>query len=109
MLEAGIGLLLPSGQRHPALKPEHGPATGAERIAASLRMNDAASGRHHVDLARADRLHIAVAIPVHDLAGDQIGEGRKADMRVRTRVETFAGAEGGGTEAIEEDEWADHP
>jgi len=45
---------------------------------------------------------------MHDLAGEQIGDGRQADMRMRPHVETKAGAELGRTHVIEKNERPDH-
>src|SRR6185437_2587919 len=83
-----------------AADPQLGPCT--------LRMNDAAAGGHQIDLARPDRDCGAKAIAVHDLAVEQIGDGCKPNMRMRPHIETFAGAEFGGSEMIEEDERPDH-
>src|SRR3546814_13554482 len=52
----------------------------------ALRVGDAAARRHPVDLTRPDRLLGGEAVAVHDLAVDKIGDGRKADMRMRAHV-----------------------
>jgi hypothetical protein len=50
-------------------------------------MHDAAPGSHPVDFAGADRLHTAEAVAVQDLAVEQVGHGREADVRMRPHVE----------------------
>ena len=45
---------------------------------------------------------------MHDLAIEQIGDGREPDMRMRPHVESRAGAEFSRSEMIEEDERPDH-
>src|SRR5262249_38487229 len=71
-------------------------------------MDDAASRRHPVHRAGADRHGAAEAVAMHDLAVEQIGDGGKADMRMRPHIDAFAGAKYCGPEMIEENEWADH-
>ena len=44
-----------------------------------------------------------------DLAVEQIGDGRKPDMRMRAHVERLAGAQDRRAHAVEEDERADQP
>ena len=108
VLEAWSRLFLVRGQRHPALEAEHRPAAGTCCIAAPLRVHDAASSRHDVDFTGADRLHIALAVAVQDLAIDEVGQGCKPDMRVWTRVETFTRLKSDRAEAVEKDERSDH-
>jgi hypothetical protein len=71
-------------------------------------MNNAAARRHPVHLARPDRERGAEAVAMHDLAIEQIGDGREPDMRMRPHVEPGAGAEFSRAEMIEEDERSDH-
>ena len=44
---------------------------------------------------------------MQDLAFEQVGHGRKADVRMRTHVEAFAGRERHRPHLVEEYEWAD--
>ena len=76
--------------------------------AGALGMHDAAAGGHPVDLAGPDRHRGAEAVAVHDLAVEQVGDGGKADVRMRPHVESAAGAEFGRAEMIEEHERPDH-
>src|ERR1700675_3743518 len=69
-------------------------------------MHDATAGGHPVDFAGLDRHRRAQAIAMHDLAVEQISDGREPDMRVRPNVEAIAGAEFGWAEMIEEDKWS---
>ena len=110
MPEAWLSLLLLLGQRDPGLDAVHRSALGA-RFLEPLRMGDAAPGRHPIDLARPDRLLRPHAITVHDLAVEQIGDGRKADVRMRPHIDGARDArrELHRPHMIEEDERADHP
>src|SRR5262249_15052578 len=71
-------------------------------------MGDAFSGGHQVHRAWRNFLNIALAIAVHDAAVKQIGDGGKADMRVRPHVHALAGDELYRAKMIEEDEGPDH-
>src|SRR5580704_8294977 len=71
-------------------------------------MHDAASGRHPIDRAGPDRQRSAEAVAVHDLAVEQIGDGREPDMRMRPDVDAIAGAEYCRSEMVEEDERPHH-
>ena len=95
-------------QRHPASAAVNGAAVAAQFGAGALGMDDAAPGRHPVDFARADRSDGAETVAVHDLAVEQIGDGREPDMRMRPHVEPGAGAEVRRPEIVEEDEGPDH-
>jgi hypothetical protein len=91
--EGGLGFLMLFGQRHPGLDAVQMIAL-APRSLEALRVGDAPPGRHPVDLARADRLFRAHAVAVHDLAREQIGDRRQANMRMRPHVDR-AGTPGG--------------
>src|SRR5258705_551225 len=52
--------------------------------------------------------HAAEAVAMHDLAVEQVGHGRKPDMRVRAHVDALAGAEFRRSHMVEEDEGTDH-
>jgi len=72
-------------------------------------VGDAAACGHPVDLGRADILLDAQAVAVGDLAVEQIGQGRDADVRVRAHVDRLGDAGGHVHRAhvVEEDEGAD--
>ena len=53
-------------------------------------MGDAAARRHQVHGAGLDFRDIALAVAVHDAAVEQIGDGGKADMRMRPHVHALA-------------------
>jgi hypothetical protein len=71
-------------------------------------MSHAPAGRHPVDLAGSDRLQRAQAVAVQDLARQQVGDRRQADVRVRSVVEPVTQQELGRADLIEEDEQAHH-
>src|SRR5260370_41322037 len=72
-------------------------------------MDDAAARRHPVYVARVNRLNIAHAVAVNDLAFEQVGQRRQADMRMRTHVLSFSDTKHHRSEMIQEDERTDHP
>src|SRR3546814_14554905 len=84
--ESGLALLLVLRQRDPRLDAVHMAALGPRPLEA-LRVGDAAARRHPVDLTRPGRLPGGEAVAVHDLAVEKIGDGRKADMRMRSTVD----------------------
>ena len=71
-------------------------------------MDDAAPGGHPVELAGPDRQLRAERVPVHDLAVEQIGDGRQADMGMRPHIHAGPEQELGRPHLVEEDEGADH-
>src|ERR1700678_4080352 len=71
-------------------------------------MHDAAAGRHPIDRAGTDRQRSAEAVAMHNLAVEQIGDGGKADMRVRPHVDAVARPEYRRPKVVEEDERPDH-
>ncbi len=71
-------------------------------------MNDAAAGGHPIDRAGTDDLGGSKAVAMHDFAGQQVGDGRQPDMRMRPDVEPGSGAEHGRSEMVEEDERPNH-
>src|SRR5437879_11254758 len=78
-----------------------------QRGIAALRVDDAASRVHPVDVARADSLHRAKTVAMNDLAFEQIGHGGKADMRVRAHIQALPRRHPDRPHVIEEDEGAD--
>src|SRR6185369_5068443 len=71
---------------------------------------DARARRHPVDLAGADRLLVAEAVAMDDFAVEEIGHGRKPDVRMRAHVDRArnAGREIDRSDVIEEHERPDH-
>ena len=68
-------LFLGRGQGNPALDTEQLGAVRAQVRWGALGMRDAAAGRHPIELSRPDRQHRAEGIAMHDLAGEQVGDG----------------------------------
>ena len=93
MLERWGDFFLACGQRDPALQAQHLLAVAARHVGRALGMGDAAAGGHQVHGAGLDFLDIALAVAVHDGAVEQIGDGGKADMRMRPHVHALAGDE----------------
>jgi hypothetical protein len=110
MEEAGVHLLGLVRQGDPGLHPVHRPALGLLQRIGAFGMDDALAGRHPVDLARTNGLGEAQVVAVHDLALEQIGQGRQADVRVGTDVDRFrARRELRRTHLVQKDEGPDHP
>ena len=108
MHEGGRALLVRLRQRRPGLYAEQPRTLAALLRRRALGMDDAAAGRHQVQLAGADRQRRAEAVAVHDLAVEQVGDGGKPDVRVRAHVDAGADQELGRSHLVEEDEGADH-
>src|SRR5690606_41739746 len=89
----GSGLLLPVWQCGPGLDAVDMIAM-CPRVFEALAVRDAAASGHPVDLARPDRLFVAKAVAVHDLAREQIADGRQTDMWMRANVQTSIDAWG---------------
>src|SRR3546814_7360688 len=83
--EPGIRFLTFVRQRYPGLDAVHRTAFGPQLLEA-LGMGDTPARGHPVDLARPDRLLGADAVAMHDLAIEQVGDRRQADMRMRTDI-----------------------
>jgi hypothetical protein len=90
------------------LEPQHLLAVRALHVRCALGMRDAASRGHQVHGAGLDFLNVALAVAVHDAAVEQVGDGGKPDVRMRTHVHALAGDELHRPEVIEEDEGTDH-
>ncbi len=103
----GSAFLLGHRQRNPALYAmqmrQH-----LQVSARALRMHDAATGDHQVDRAGLNGLHHAETVAVHDLALEQIGNRRDADVRMRPHGDALAGRKGRRAHVIEEHEWPNH-
>src|SRR5262249_13476263 len=107
--EGGLALFVLKRQRHPGLDSLQTIAVSA-RLLEALGMGDAAARDHPVDLTGTDCLLGADAVAMHDLAGKEIGDCRKTDMRVGPHVERFRDARWKihRTEAVEKNERTDH-
>src|SRR5262249_54561312 len=57
-----------------------------------FRVHNAAPRRHEIYLARADGCGVAQAVAMNDLAGEDVGEGGDANMRMRQDGEALAGS-----------------
>src|SRR5579863_2090734 len=101
-------LLLP-GQGDPGLDGMYRAAL-APRTLEALRVSDAASGGHPVDLFRPDNLFYRRRVAVHDFAVEQIRHRRQADVRVRPHVAIAREAlpQNHRTEVIEKNERSHH-
>src|SRR5262245_33777218 len=71
-------------------------------------MNDAAAGRHPIDLAGADRLRSPEAVAMHDFSVNQEGQSREPNVGMRPHVDSLAFTQDCRSKVIEEDERADH-
>ena len=80
----------------------------ARVVGRALGMGDAAPGRHQVHGARRDLQRVALAVAMHDAAVEQIGDGRKPDMRMRAHIHALPGDELHRPQLVEEDERPDH-
>jgi len=108
VVKRGLRLFVGQGKRNPelqAVKPRRLPSL---LRGGALGMNDAAPGRHPVEVARANRLERAEAVTVDNLAVEQVRHGGQADVRVRRDVEPSTRREG-AVHLVEEGEGADHP
>src|SRR5690606_32057995 len=87
-----------------------GPAF-APRALETLRMRDAASRGHPIHFAGTDRLLRSHAVPMHDLAFEQVRDRCEPDVRMRPHVDVARNTrfERDWAHVIEEDEGADHP
>jgi hypothetical protein len=80
MREARFGVPLRFRQRDPQLQAVQQRGAAGRRF---LRVRDARSGRHQVQLAWPDQLPAAEAVPVQHQALEQPADGLQADVRVR--------------------------
>ena len=95
-------------QGDPGLDAVHAHAGSALLIRGAFGMDDAPASYHPVYCARPDRNVRANRVPVRDRAFEEIGDRRKANVRVRANVEALAGRIVHRPEMIEEDERPDH-
>src|SRR2546423_4447974 len=74
----------------------------------ALRMHDAGTCGHPVDVARFDPLNAAQTVAMHHRAFKKIGHRGRPDMRMRPHVHALAGWEARRTEMVEKDKRSDH-
>src|SRR5215469_3755841 len=88
----------------------HRPAFAARALEA-LRVRDAAARGHPVHLTGTNGLLHAGRVAVHDLAGKQVGDRGKSDVRMRSNIRCTRQSlrQVNRTEMIEEYEGAHHP
>ncbi len=70
-------------------------------------MHDAPARRHPVDGPGPDRLHVAEAVPVQDLALEQVGNRSQADVRMRAHIHAASRLKFRRAHVIEKDERPD--
>ncbi len=109
--DAGVGegrrhVLLRLRQRDPCLQAGHGHRAAAQLLRRPLGMDDAPARRHQIHIARRNHHLRAKRIPVADFAVEQIGDGGKADMRMRAHIEHLAGRQDRRAHLVKEDERA---
>jgi hypothetical protein len=65
-------------------------------------VDNAFACRHPVDRTRLDKLDLAEAVAVQDLAFKQVRDGRKPDMRMRAYINGTANRQYGGPHVVKE-------
>src|SRR5690242_5307828 len=107
VMERRVRLLGGLRKRDPELKSVKPRSLPAQLGTGALGVDDAATRRHPVDGAGLDRLVRAQAVPVNDLALEEVRHRCEADVRMRADVEPLTGREERGTHVIEEGERSD--
>src|SRR4051812_36417403 len=100
--------LVLGGERDPALDAEQLRANGPQLLRRPLGMHDATPCSHPVQFTRADRQFGPERVAVHDLAVEEVGDSRKADMRMGPHIHSGAEQEFGRSHLIEEDKGPHH-
>jgi hypothetical protein len=96
------------GQSDPSLQPRE-PVGRRQHIAVDpLGMGDAVTRRHQVDRAGLDPLVGAEAVAMVELALEEIGHRRQADVGMRTNVDPLPGEKLRRSHLVEEDERPEH-
>ena len=108
MLEARRGVFLSLWQSDPGLDAEQAVRRLVSGGARPLGVGDAAPRHHPVDRARQNDLVRAQAVAVLELAAEEVGDRRKADMGMRADVDALARDELHRSHLVEEDERPDH-
>src|SRR5437660_2681373 len=101
--ERRLALLGSLGQRYPGLQSVQAMPGRAVFWRGALRMHDAGTCGHPVDVARLDPLNAAQTVAMHHRAFKKIGHRGEPDMRVRTHVHALARLEARRTEMVEKD------
>jgi hypothetical protein len=104
MFEARLSVLLSLRQGDPGLDAEQAVRRLAGGGARSLGVGDPAARHHPVDGAGENDLVRAQAIAVLELAAEEVGDGREANMGMRAYVDAPAGDEPSRSHLVEEDE-----
>ena len=94
--ETGVDLFIARWHCDPALQPMEGLAACATFRRRAFGMDDAAAGGHPVDRASPYWHRGAKAVAVHDFTVEQIGEGRKPNVRMRPHIDALTLAETAG-------------
>ena len=71
-------------------------------------MNDAASGGHEIHRTRRDLLDVSLAVAMQDLAVEEVGDGRQANVRMRPNIQPLPSDKLNRAEMIEEDKRPHH-
>src|SRR5210317_2182184 len=107
MGKPGLAFFLRQRQGHPRLYTVQA-RQAVDIVAAALRVHDSPPRGHQVDRTGADRQLVTQAVAMDDLAFEQVGNGRQADVRVRAHLQALTRWKLGRSEVIEKDEWPDH-
>src|SRR5271166_3733926 len=108
MLEARLSVLLSLRQGDPGLDAEQAVRRLAGGGARPLGVGDPAPRHHPVDGTGEDDLVRAQAVAVLDLAAEEVGDGREADMGMRADVDAPARDELSRSHLVKEDKRPDH-
>jgi hypothetical protein len=106
MLEGGVDLLLRPRESEPGLDAGKLGPTRPNARRRALGMDDTAPGGHQIHSARLDRPEGAERIAMVDRSGEQVGDGRKVDVRVRPHVDALPRRQVRRAHLVEEDEGA---
>ena len=71
-------------------------------------MDDPPAGPHPVNRTRFNRLLGAQAVPVKDLAFEQVGDSCKIDVRMRTHIDALISKKFGWAHLVKENEGPHH-
>src|SRR5258708_6453737 len=108
MGEGGVGFLILGRHGDPGLHTVHEPTGRSQRWIGALGVDEAGALGHPVHLTRNDILAEGQIVAVVDLAVEQIGHRREADMRMRAYVDALPRLEVRWAHVVEEDEGTDH-
>ena len=108
MLELRRSVLMRLRQGDPSLDPVSAVRLRARLGGRSLRMRDAAPRHHPIDVAGTNDLVRSHAVPVLNLAKQEIRDGREPDMGVGTHVGSLPRGDVRRSKMVKEDERTDH-